>query len=574
MITRSYGIGHRSGRSAGQRARAHSAGRIAATAPVATRSNQALQAKPEVGRSDDPLEREADRIADQVVQGRGAPPAISIAPSATIERQCVECAAETDDTMRRQENDEEEEDETIRMKPADGLAAGVGGAQAARQAASALSGAGTPLSQTLRAYFEPRFGRDFSDVRLHLDGASSAAAEAINARAYTLGRDIGFAAGHYAPHTPDGQRLLAHELAHVAQQAPGGTGISGSPRHAPTLRRRLLMDGAPDDVDGLLDILEPPSGLILFHNQQTAEVDITGAISVVPGSPSLASLLVRVVNDQNQNAEIHVGQAQPRVLVGAFPQPGDLTQGAVQRVDLDDIRMLEAGAPGNGVAAVAHEIEENFQAHGVTPIPGVDRFDVAHEQAIQSESDVAEELVGPGRRTARRIVTDATVVPNRITHAIDYQNYYLVIEATNDPATRNAVVTRSIQAARVEVSRRTIDRFGFNSVAVPFSGRGELSAAVSDVQANDLSTVTIEGHADSVGSDEVNVVVSKRRAEQTREAMINAGVEPGREKERFHLVGRGEAEPAADNETPEGRARNRRVVVTVSRPLVDIPAFL
>ncbi|MGD9535598.1 MAG: DUF4157 domain-containing protein [Alphaproteobacteria bacterium] len=516
-----------------------------------------LQAKPRIGRSDDPLEREADRIADQVVGGHDAVPAVSVAPTATIGRMCAECAAE-------------EEADEIRMKGVEGKAAGTDAARAA----SALSGTGTPLPPGLRAYFEPRFGRDFSDVRLHTDGASGTAAEAINARAYTLGPDIAFASGHYAPESLEGRRLLAHELAHVAQQTSDRGSIDVTPQSTPTLQRRLLMDGDPDDVDGLIDIIEPPAGLILFHDEQTAEVDITGAISVRPSSPSLASLLVRVVNNPDQNAEIHVGQAQPRVLVGAFPQPTDLSQGRVQRVDLDDVRALEAGAPGNGVAAVAHEIEENFQAHAFTPIPGVDRFDAAHEQAIQSESDVAEELVGPGRRTARRSVQTDPGPPELFTHAIDYQTYYLVIDEAEDPTTENAEITRAIQAVRIEVSRRTIDRFGFNSVAVPFTGRGELGAAVTDVQANELSTVTIEGHADSVGSDEVNVAVSQRRAEQTREAMINAGVDAGRDKERFHLVGRGEAEPVADNETPEGRALNRRTVITVSRPLVDIPAFL
>ena len=68
---------------------------------------------------------------------------------------------------------------------------------------------------------ESRFGRDFSDVRIHSDDSASASAEALNANAYTSGRDIYFAAGKYAPQTAEGQHLLAHELTHTVQQSQG-----------------------------------------------------------------------------------------------------------------------------------------------------------------------------------------------------------------------------------------------------------------------------------------------------------------------------------------------------------------
>ena len=65
---------------------------------------------------------------------------------------------------------------------------------------------------------EPRFGYDFSRVRVHTGARAAESAQAVQARAYTLGRDVVFASGEYAPATPRGQRLLAHELTHVAQQ--------------------------------------------------------------------------------------------------------------------------------------------------------------------------------------------------------------------------------------------------------------------------------------------------------------------------------------------------------------------
>jgi hypothetical protein len=77
-----------------------------------------------------------------------------------------------------------------------------------------------PLPAGERAYFEPRFGRDLSDVRIHTDEAAASASSGINARAFTLGSDIAFARGEYAPGHREGRRLIAHELAHVMQRLP------------------------------------------------------------------------------------------------------------------------------------------------------------------------------------------------------------------------------------------------------------------------------------------------------------------------------------------------------------------
>ncbi|HEX8065523.1 MAG TPA: DUF4157 domain-containing protein [Thermoleophilaceae bacterium] len=79
-------------------------------------------------------------------------------------------------------------------------------------------GAGRPLDRASRGFFEPRLGRDLGDVRVH-DGARAAeSAHAIEAAAFTVGRDVVFGRDRYAPATGEGRRLLAHELAHVVQQ--------------------------------------------------------------------------------------------------------------------------------------------------------------------------------------------------------------------------------------------------------------------------------------------------------------------------------------------------------------------
>ncbi|TAH34690.1 MAG: DUF4157 domain-containing protein [Planctomycetota bacterium] len=78
---------------------------------------------------------------------------------------------------------------------------------------------GTALEGSLRRFYEPRLGLDLGAVRVHTGAEADASARSVNALAYTLGRDLVFAAGRYQPGTAAGRRLLAHELAHVAQQA-------------------------------------------------------------------------------------------------------------------------------------------------------------------------------------------------------------------------------------------------------------------------------------------------------------------------------------------------------------------
>jgi hypothetical protein len=103
----------------------------------------------------------------------------------------------------------------------------------------ALGSPARPLDPATRAAMEPRFGHDFSQVRIHTGQQAHASARAVNANAYTVGRDIVFGRDRYSPGSSEGQRLLAHELTHVVQQGAWSGG------HAPRQARRL---GAADDA--------------------------------------------------------------------------------------------------------------------------------------------------------------------------------------------------------------------------------------------------------------------------------------------------------------------------------------
>lgn len=96
------------------------------------------------------------------------------------------------------------------------------------QATRGLEGPGSALPQPVRGDFERRYGLDFAGVRVHIDQPAAQAAQGLRADAFTLGKHIGFARGRFAPDTSRGQRLLAHELAHVVQQSHSTNSTHGA----------------------------------------------------------------------------------------------------------------------------------------------------------------------------------------------------------------------------------------------------------------------------------------------------------------------------------------------------------
>lgn len=134
----------------------------------------------------------------------------------------------------------------------------------------ALKGSGQPLSDSLRASFEPRFGKDFSGVRIHADAEE--AAIAVDARAYTVGKDVVFGKGEYAPGTIEGQRLIAHELTHVVQQADGViAGIQRKP-----LSRNIFPQGRTnyrfDTGQITMEDLSNPDIIMRLHSMTRGEL--------------------------------------------------------------------------------------------------------------------------------------------------------------------------------------------------------------------------------------------------------------------------------------------------------------
>lgn len=158
----------------------HSYGRL----PVLHSAPVALHAKSVLGDSGDKYEEEAERAAEQVMQ------------LAQQERSC-ECGGACPECRKEQASHAQANDSTRRAT--------------SPLVDKVLRSPGRPLDTATRVFFEPRFGHDFANVRIHSDVGASDAARAVNARAFTVGQNVVFADGEYAPHSRGGQKLLAHD---------------------------------------------------------------------------------------------------------------------------------------------------------------------------------------------------------------------------------------------------------------------------------------------------------------------------------------------------------------------------
>jgi len=182
-------------------------------------SARLLQRKLAVTQAGDAYERDADRVADQVM----ATPERSPQHTCSCGGTCADCQKRSAAGPVR-----------LQTKHVDARDAGL--IEAPSSVHDTLSGSGRALDAATRAFMEPRFGVDFTSVRVH-DGARSArSAREVSARAYTVGQHIVFGAGEYAPETNEGRRLIAHELAHVVQQTGAGSEAA------------LQRDPKPDDA--------------------------------------------------------------------------------------------------------------------------------------------------------------------------------------------------------------------------------------------------------------------------------------------------------------------------------------
>jgi hypothetical protein len=251
-----------------------------------------IMAKLEVGTVDDPLEREADAVADAVMrmpapsreakpegadadldaeasgEELGEVPEVDGSPF-VARRQCASCEAEEDDGPIRRSIAHElvmracetcDDDDEIRRASSDpgatkpigresaaGRRGGVASSGFAEQLRGGVQAGGRPLSNYARNFLEPRIGADLGAVRLHDDPRAQTLAQRINARAFTIGHDIFFGSGELSPTSHGGMRLLAHEVAHTLQSS-NHPKLERSLRRTPDVIRRSCSNLQPEEL--------------------------------------------------------------------------------------------------------------------------------------------------------------------------------------------------------------------------------------------------------------------------------------------------------------------------------------
>jgi hypothetical protein len=216
-----------------------------------------LQRALAVGEAHDAAEAEADRVADRVMRMPQEEGPIQRRTDAVLARKCATC--------------EEDEGEVQRM--ADGGAV-AGAVPAPPVVHDVLRGPGQPLDEATRAFMEPRFGQDFSHVRVHTGTEAARSAHAVNARAYTVGRDVVFGDGQYVPGSADGARLLAHELTHTVQQ-----GSSRWLRRTPA--RKVSCGGGPLNVPGAPPLVVADPVAVITAAEDGANQTLDSAIDTL-----------------------------------------------------------------------------------------------------------------------------------------------------------------------------------------------------------------------------------------------------------------------------------------------------
>lgn len=330
-----------------------------------------IQPKLTVGPAHDSYEQEADRVADQVMRmpDSGAPGPTAEKDSApVIQRMCTDC--EEEEMQRQMDGEEEEEEQFAQSKQDPAHSAPVSERQTAN--IEAIKKGGGPLPESTRAFFEPRFGHDFSNVRVHSDERAARSAREIHALAYTTGEHIVFGAGQYSPDTQSGQKLLAHELTHVVQQG-GGEQI------------RRQEDGemeqeSESDSSIILPDVEVPPGLSL-PLPGPPPADSGGE----PPAPDEEALVSRLPSSDCANTASPEQQAVSEAPYPTGMSPGQLSSefGSGQRLDAG-VRDSYESRYGHSLAHV--RVHTDRRANSLCERFGAEAFTYGNHIAFREEN--------------------------------------------------------------------------------------------------------------------------------------------------------------------------------------------
>jgi len=271
-------------------------------------SCQSKSSDMKISQPTDAAEIEADQIADRVMRMPAGDVRSATSPSNggnTIYRKCDACDDDDAKTVQRKA-----------LPSTDGPTANSPG-----HVQNAISSGGQPLDAETRSFFEPRIGYDLSSVRVHTDGHAHESADAIKAKAYTLGDHIVFGRGQYRPDADAGKRLLAHELAHTTQRSSGA-------------QRVIHRDGEAIEFDPVIEEYWEMEGLRGSEEDQ-ANLNALGTSRAMVGYRDLSGRAIspqEICSDQGKGtnwsacSDIRESQANARLMQSVQKEQAEIPQ--------------------------------------------------------------------------------------------------------------------------------------------------------------------------------------------------------------------------------------------------------
>lgn len=468
-----------------------------------------------VSRSGDSFEQEADHAAIHVMTGNGRLNWSLSQASTGLQRKCS-CG-----TSGGQEGGCEEcKQQNSLQRKSSSQAQSVPGF-APPIVHDVLRSPGQPLDMQTRNFFEPRFGRSFDGVRVHTDEFSVKSARAVNAEAYTVGNQMVFDSGRFAPRTAHGKKLLAHELAHVSQQ-------SGHAHQPASLKIGSAHDSFEREAD------------------HTVEAVLSGRHAGLRSSTSGTVL-------QRQSPPTSPG---PPAMQG--PDWG-LTCGT-------DGCTLNTPAGDAPLSAKRYRCyTQAMQGH--CPPDCVDelaQIGVSCPQAPRLPNWPGPPGPPPPQCPPGQIPYSGRCLPLRPPPTQPPPTQPPSMQPQSVPSGPGPLRVPSAPGLGTRggfgtIESQTLDNFSLNEAAVPSQHRGTLAHIASLLNIYRDVEVHIEGHTDGSGTEAINTPLARRRAEAVRAELVRLGiVNPG----RLRTQGFSSHQPQVSPSAPSAQEpRNRRVEI-------------
>jgi len=217
--------------------------------------------------------------------------------------------------------------------------------------ASSSLGGGAPLESGVRGRMESAFGHDFSRVRIHADGNAANVSSSLGARAFTLGGDIGFAAGEYRPDTLVGDTLIAHELAHVVQQSSGGSAsgaVEEDADHSAVSAMLSAWTGAKQVARGAMPRLRSGLGL-----QRCTSTPARPTTPPTAARSTTAAAPVRMASTTIDHAQFSTASAAARALTDTTAKAAAMTTLVQQALAELNLTVVTAGTSSTSEVVAA-----------------------------------------------------------------------------------------------------------------------------------------------------------------------------------------------------------------------------